>query len=167
MKRILCSLLVLSLLCAGVALADTNITTDGGTGETTITYTVPETPSEFTVLIPPSVSILQGQTSTTMEISIAGDSTLAADDTLSINLEKSANNFHLKLANGSDTIAYAVNKDGQPLSAGDTVLTWKSGESIPAPAKLTMAITENIEEKTAGDYTDTLTFTVVLETTNV
>lgn len=30
-----------------------------------------------------------------------------------------------------------------------------------------MAITENIEEKTAGDYTDTLTFTVVLETTNV
>ena len=28
MKRILCSLLVLSLLCAGVALADTNITTD-------------------------------------------------------------------------------------------------------------------------------------------
>ena len=158
MKRILCSLLVLSLLCAGVALADTEISTDGGTGETT---------SEFTVLIPPSVSILQGQTSTTMEISIAGDSTLAADDTLSINLEKSANNFHLKLANGSDTIAYAVSKDGQPLSAGDTVLTWESGESIPAPAKLTMAITENIEEKTAGDYTDTLTFTVVLETTNV
>ena len=124
MKRILCSLLVLSLLCAGVALADTEISTDGGTGETTITYTVPETPSEFTVLIPPSVSILQGQTSTTMEISIAGDSTLAADDTLSIYLEKSANNFHLKLANGSDTIAYAVSKDGQPLSAGDTVLTW-------------------------------------------
>lgn len=167
MKRILCSLLVLSLLCAGVALADTEISTDGGTGETTITYTVPETPSEFTVLIPPSVSILQGQTSTTMEISIAGDSTLTADDTLSINLEKSANNFHLKLANGSDTIAYAVSKDGQPLSAGDTVLTWESGESIPAPAKLTMAITENIEEKTAGDYSDTLTFTVVLETTNV
>ena len=45
MKRILCSLLVLSLLCAGVALADTNITTDGGTGETTLTYTVPEPPS--------------------------------------------------------------------------------------------------------------------------
>ena len=129
MKRILCSLLVLSLLCAGVALADTEISTDGGTGETTITYTVPETPSEFTVLIPPSVSILQGQPSTTMEISIAGDSTLAADATLSINLENSANKFHLKLA--------------------------------------TMAITENIEEKTAGDYTDTLTFTVVLETTNV
>lgn len=43
-----------------------------GPVETPITYTVPETPSEFTVLIPPSVSILQGQTSTTMEISIAG-----------------------------------------------------------------------------------------------
>ena len=96
-----------------------------------------------------------------------GEMCIRDSDTLSINLEKSANNFHLKLANGSDTIAYAVSKDGQPLSAGDTVLTWKSGESIPAPAKLTMAITENIEEKTAGDYTDTLTFTVVLETTNV
>ena len=66
-----------------------------------------------------------------------------------------------------DPQAMTVSKDGQPLSAGDTVLTWKSGESIPAPAKLTMAITENIEEKTAGDYSDTLTFTVVLETTNV
>ena len=70
-----------------------------------------------------------------MEISIAGDSTLAADDTLSINLEKSANNFHLKLANGSDTIAYAVSKDGQPLSAGDTVLTWdERRKPFPQPA---------------------------------
>lgn len=32
MKKIFCLLLTLSLLCMGVALADTEITTDGGTG---------------------------------------------------------------------------------------------------------------------------------------
>ena len=59
MKRILCSLLVLSLLCAGVALADTNITTDGGTGETTLTYTVPEPESNYTVIIPADVKFAE------------------------------------------------------------------------------------------------------------
>ena len=51
MKKIFCLLLALSLLCAGVALADTEITTDGGTGSTTVTYTVPEPGTEFVVII--------------------------------------------------------------------------------------------------------------------
>ena len=37
MKKPSCLFLALSLLCAGIALADTNITTDGGTGSTTVT----------------------------------------------------------------------------------------------------------------------------------
>ena len=158
MKRILCSLLVLSLLCAGVALADTNITTDGGTGSTTVTYTVPEAQTGYTVIIPASVTIPQGGTSTTMQISIGTGSTLESGKTLSVKLESSANNFSLKLAGGSDTIGYKVEKDSQTVNAGDAVLSWKGGEAIPAAATLTMELTESTDGKTAGDYSDTLTF---------
>ena len=42
MKKLICLLLTLSLLCAGIALADTQITTGVETGQTTIIYTVPE-----------------------------------------------------------------------------------------------------------------------------
>ena len=158
MKRILCSLLVLSLLCAGVALADTEITTDGGTGSTTVTYTVPEPGTGYTVVIPASVAILQGETSTTMQISVGAGSTLESGKTLSVKLESSANNFSLKLAGGSDTIGYKVEKDSQNLSANDEVLSWTGGEVIPAAATLTMELTESTDGKTAGDYSDTLTF---------
>ena len=158
MKRILCSLLVLSLLCAGVALADTNITTDGGTGETTLTYTVPEPESNYTVIIPADVKFAEEQTSTTMQISVGADSTLESGKTLSVKLESSANNFSLKLAGGSDAIGYKVEKDSQNLSANDEVLSWTGGEAIPAAATLTMELTESTDGKTAGDYSDTLTF---------
>lgn len=158
MKRILCSLLVLSLLCAGVALADTSITTDGGTGSTTVTYTVPEAQTGYTVIIPASVTIPQGGTSTTMQISVGAGSTLESGKTLSVKLESSANNFSLKLAGGSETIGYAVKKDGQAVNAGNAVLSWTGGEAIPAAATLTMELTESTDGKTAGDYSDTLTF---------
>ena len=141
MKRILCSLLVLSLLCAGVALADTNITTDGGTGETTLTYTVPEPESNYTVIIPADVKFAEEQTSTTMQISVGAGSTLESGKTLSVKLESSANNFSLKLTGGSDAIGYKVEKDNQAVNAGGEVLSWTGGEAIPAAAMLTMELT--------------------------
>ena len=70
MKKIFCLLLTLSLLCMGVALADTEITTDGGTGSNKVTYNVPEPGTGYTVVIPASVAIHQGETSTTMQISV-------------------------------------------------------------------------------------------------
>lgn len=158
MKKRICLLLALGLLCAGAALADTSITTDGGTGSTTVTYTVPEAQTGYTVIIPPSVSIPQGETSVTMQISVGADSTLESGKTLSVKLESSANNFILKLAGGSDTIGYKVEKDGQAVNAGDAVLSWKGGEAIPAATTLTMELTESTDGKTAGDYSDTLTF---------
>lgn len=158
MKKIFCLLLTMSLLCMGVALADTEITTEGGTGETTVNYTVPEPGTEFVVIIPPSVTIPQGETSATMQISVGAGSTLESGKTLSVKLESSANNFSLKLAGGSDTIGYKVEKDSQAVNAGDDVLSWTGGEVIPAAATLTMELTESTDGKTAGDYSDTLTF---------
>ena len=165
MKKIFCLLLALSLLCAGVALADTEITTDGGTGSTTVTYTVPEPGTGYTVVIPASVAIPQGETSTTMQISVGADSTLESGKTLSVKLESSANGFKLQLAEGSETISYKVEKDSQAVNAGDAVLSWKGGEAIPAAATLTMELTESTDGKTAGDYSDTLTFKLSLSVT--
>lgn len=167
MKRFFCLLLTLSLLCAGAALADTNITTDGGTGSTTVTYTVPETETtNYTVIIPASVNIPQGSTSATMQISVEDDSTLETGKTLSVKLDSSANDFNLTLTTGSDTIAYTVKKDSQPLSAGSDVLSWTGGEAIPTAATLTIALDEPTDGKTAGDYGDTLTFKLSLSTTS-
>ena len=100
----------------------------------------------------------QGGTSTTMQISIGTGSTLESGKTLSVKLESSVNNFSLKLAGGSDTIGYKVEKDSQAVNAGDAVLSWTGGEVIPAAATLTMELTESTDGKTAGDYSDTLTF---------
>ena len=158
MKKPICLLLALSLLCAGVALADTEITTDGGTGSTTVTYTVPEPGTGYTVVIPASVAIPQGETSTTMQISVGADSTLESGKTLSVKLESSANNFKLQLAEGSETISYKVEKDGQAVNASGDVLSWTGGQAIPEAATLTMELTESTDGKTAGDYSDTLTF---------
>ena len=158
MKKIFCLLLALSLLCAGVALADTEITTDGGTGSTTVTYTVPEPGTGYTVVIPASVAIPQGETSTTMQISVGADSTLESGKTLSVKLESSANGFKLQLAEGSETISYKVEKDGQAVNASGDVLSWTGGQAIPEAATLTMELTESTDGKTAGDYSDTLTF---------
>ena len=158
MKQLICLLLALSLLCAGVALADTEITTDGGTGSTTVTYTVPEPGTGYTVVIPASVAIPQGETSTTMQISVGADSTLESGKTLSVKLESSANGFKLQLAEGSETISYKVEKDGQAVNASGDVLSWTGGQAIPEAATLTMELTESTDGKTAGDYSDTLTF---------
>lgn len=163
MKKFLCLLLSLSLLCAGVALAETQVTTDGGTGETTVTYTVAEKPSEFTVTIPASVSIPQGETSTTMQISIEESSTLATGDTLTVTLQATANQFKLK--KDADTIGYKITKDVANITAGSEVLVWKHGEAIPEAATLTLTLTEAIDNKPAGEYSDTLTFEIGLKDT--
>ena len=160
MKKLLSLLVALSLLCTGTALAETQITENNGTGETMITYTVPEPVTSYTVTIPSSVSIPQGDSSATMQISIAADSTLETDKTLSVTLENSGNAFKLLHTSGSDTITYTVSKDSQTLDVGDTVLSWTEGEDIPGAATLTMALAESINGKAAGDYSDTLTFKV-------
>ena len=119
----------------------------------------------YTVVIPASVAIPQGETSTTMQISVGAGSTLESGKTLSVKLESSANNFSLKLTGGSDAIGYKVEKDNQAVNAGDAVLSWTGGEAIPAAATLTMALTESTGGKTAGEYSDTLTFKLSLGTT--
>lgn len=162
MKKTLSLLLALCLLCAGAALAEENqLTPDQQTGTTTVTYTVEEKPSEFVVTIPANVSIPQGATSATMQISIDAGSTLATGETLAITLESSANNFALKHADQADTLSYTVRQGGENVVAGGKILTWNQGEAIPSAAELTLTV-ESSEGHTPGEYTDTLTFKATL-----
>ena len=163
MKKPICLLLALSLLCAGIALADTNITTDGGTGSTnnlsqstTVTFDVPEPVTDYTVTIPASVAFVDDATTTNMTVTIGADSTLAVGATLQVTLESSANSFQLK--QGDNAIAYEIKQGGSSLSAGSAVLSWTQGEEIPAAATLNLEVTGPIGGLPYGSYTDTLTF---------
>ena len=123
MKKLICLLLALSLLCAGVALADTEINTDGGTGETTVTYTVPEAGTDYTVIIPPSVNFDAGTTAT-LSVSIAEGSTLAQKKELSVQLSDTKNFY--RLLNGDNEIRYEIWKESLRLSEGSEVLSWRA-----------------------------------------
>ena len=156
MKKLICLLLTLSLLCAGIALAENTIDPSNPSQNTTVTFDIPEPQTDYTVTIPASVACAGSATTTDMTVTIGADSTLAVGATLQVVLESSANSFQLK--QGDNAITYAVKKDSQTVNAGDAVLSWKGGEAIPAATTLTMELTESTDGKTAGDYSDTLTF---------
>ena len=97
MKKIFCLLLALSLLCAGVALAEENvIKPDTPSQNTTVTFDIPEPKTDYTVTIPASVAFVDDATTTNMTVTIGADSTLAVGATLQVTLESSANSFQLK-----------------------------------------------------------------------
>lgn len=156
MKKPICLLLALSLLCAGVALAENTIDTSTPSQDTTVIFEVPEPVTDYTVTIPASVAFVDDATTTNMTVTIGADSTLAVGATLQVTLESSANSFQLK--QGGSAIAYEIKQGGSSLSAGSTVLSWTQGEEIPAAATLNLEVTGPIDGPPYGSYTDTLTF---------
>ena len=157
MKKRICLLLTLSLLCAGVALAEENvIKPDTPSQNTTVTFDIPEPKTDYTVTIPASVTFVGDATTTSMTVTIGADSTLAVGATLQVTLDSSANSFNLK--QGDNAIAYQIEQGGSSLSAGSAVLSWTQGEEIPAAATLNLEVTGSIDGLPYGSYTDTLTF---------
>ena len=108
MKKLFSLLLSLSLLCAGVAVAENVIDVENPSQSTTVTFEVPEPETSYTVTIPASVSFIEDATTTSMSVTIGGDSTLAIGATLKVILENSSNSFQLK--QGDNAIAYAIKK---------------------------------------------------------
>ena len=157
-------MLTLSLLCAGVALAQENvIEPDTPSQNTTVTFDVPEPVTDYTVTIPASVAFVDDATTTNMTVTIGADSTLAVGATLQVTLESSANSFQLK--QGDNAIAYEIKQGGSSLSAGSEVLSWTQGEEIPAAATLNLEVTGSIDGLPYGSYTDTLTFKATVSAT--
>ena len=163
MKKLICLWLALSLLCAGIALAEeTVIAPDNLSQSTTVTFDVPEPETDYTVTIPASVGFVDDATTTSMTVTIGADSTLAVGATLQIVLESSANSFNLK--QGDNAIAYEIKQGGSSLSAGSAVLSWTQGEEIPTAATLNLEVTGSIDGLPYGSYTDTLTFKATVST---
>lgn len=163
MKKFLSLVLTLSLLCAGVALAQENvIKPDTPSQNTTVTFDVPEPVTDYTVTIPASVAFVDDATTTNMTVTIGADSTLAVGATLLVTLESSANSFQLK--QGGSAIAYQIEQGGSSLSAGSAVLSWTQGEEIPGAATLNLEVTGPIDGLPYGSYTDTLTFKATVST---
>ena len=162
MKKPICLLLALSLLCAGVALAENTIDTSTPSQDTTVIFEVPEPVTDYTVTIPASVAFVDDATTTNMTVTIGADSTLAVGATLQVTLESSANSFQLK--QGGSAIAYQIEQGGSSLSAGSAVLSWTQGEEIPTAATLNLEVTGSIDGLPYGSYTDTLTFKATVST---
>ena len=157
MKKPICLLLALSLLCAGIALAEEKVIDPNNLSQsTTVTFDVPEPVTDYTVTIPANVAFVDDATTTNMTVTIGADSTLAVGATLQVTLESSANSFQLK--QGDNAIAYQIEQGGSSLSAGSEVLSWTQGEEIPAAATLNLEVTGPIDDLPYGSYTDTLTF---------
>ena len=165
MKKLICLLLTLSLLCAGVALAENTIDTSTPSQDTTVIFEVPEPVTEYTVTIPSSVTFDEDMTTANMTVTIGADSTLAVGESLKVLLEQSANGFQLKQS--ENAIAYEIKKDGSRLSAGSEVLSWTQGEEIPGAATLNLEVTGSIDGLPSGAYTDTLTFKATVSTGGV
>ena len=163
MKKLFSLLLSLSLLCAGVAVAENVIDVENPSQSTTVTFEVPEPETSYTVTIPASVSFIEDATTTSMSVTIGGDSTLAIGATLKVILENSSNSFQRK--QGDNAIAYAIKKDGSALSTGSEVLTWTEGEAVPGAATLNLEVTGPIDDLPYGSYTDTLTFKATVSAT--
>lgn len=157
MKKRICLLLALSLLCAGIALAEEKVIDPNNLSQsTTVTFDVPEPVTDYTVTIPASVAFAGSATTTNMTVTIGADSTLAVGATLQVTLDSSANSFNLK--QDDNAIAYEIRQGGSKLGAGSAVLSWTQGEEIPAAATLNLEVTGSIDGLPYGSYTDTLTF---------
>lgn len=172
MKKILALVLTLCLLCGGVAVAENTNTTinqdsNNKTASTTVSYTIQANES-YTVTIPskvelkgasdPEPSELMG----TMTISLDATSFNVANKKISVTLTGKGSALKLK---GDDTkqISYAIAKNGSSISQNSVCLEWESfSASSTASTELTI-VTHGFgygKSLPAGDYTDTLTFTV-------
>ena len=181
MKKILIIFLALCLLCS-CALADT-IISETQTAETLVSYTI-EACKEYTVEIPPTITIGEDQTTTlTISLDARKYELNPGADALDIFvvLERAANGFHrdentnvetllLQHTNGTDTIEYIIlNENNEQLGYFSKVLDGLCDkEDMPLDtikyATITLKATPTGKEQ-PGDYTDTLTFLVVAKET--
>lgn len=154
MKKILAIIMTACLLCGAVALAESTITTDNGTGTTKLTLTIAET---FTITIPSELTINLSDTPTPLAVTVS-DYKLASTNQLAISAKTGGNgNIYLggSWYSGCPYIRLALVADG--------IDTWPTSNT---PLVFTANGTKNINLQLSdwtnaepGVYTDTLTLT--------
>ncbi len=151
MKRLTALVLVLALLCP---LGITAAATDGG--DTTMSYTVN---ANYTVTIPATVS------GNSASLSIDAAPVLEEGQKVVISIADSANyynGFRLKLKGADAYVGYTISDGTNTLAMGSVVLEQPAAAEQAATVNLTFT-----PEKAAyaGDYSDTLTFTIAVADT--
>ena len=149
MKKILCALLILSLIFCATALAEGTYDQDDKTATTTLTTTIagPDAPT-YTVVIPSTLAITPNTTSTPLTVRL-----VEAKNATSVTVTAEANG---SMANGSGgTINFTVDS---------TTLTFSNFNSLPSEKWMSIHITEaEWQQAPAGNYTGALTFTISAE----
>ena len=149
MKKILCALLILSLIFCATALAEGTYDQDDKTATTTLTTTIagPDAPT-YTVVIPSTRASTPNTTSTPLTVRL-----VEAKNAKSVTVTAEANG---SMINGSGgTINFTVNS---------TTLTFSNFNSLPSEKWMSIHITEaEWQQAPAGNYTGALTFTISAE----
>ena len=149
MKKILCALLILSLIFCATALAEGTYDQDDKTATTTLTTTIagPDAPT-YTVVIPSTLAITPNTTSTPLTVRL-----VEAKNAKSVTVTAEANG---SMTNGSgETINFTVDS---------TTLTFSNFNSLPSEKWRSIHITEaEWQQAPAGNYTGALTFTISAE----
>lgn len=166
MKKILALVLTLCLLCGGVAVAEnTTINQDSTskTANTTLSYTI-ATNETYTVTIPSKVELnnKDGALSGTVSVRLQTPNFNVSGKTITVKLTSSANDLKLKLANSKSEIPYTLKAAGKEYKADDILLNWTYGEKTDQTLTLVAQATVS-SNLPAGEYTDTLTFTVSVD----
>ena len=149
MKKILCALLILSLIFCATALAEGTYDQDDKTATTTLTTTIagPDAPT-YTVVIPSTLAITPNTTSTPLTVRL-----VEAKNAKSVTVTAEANG---SMTNGSGgTINFTVDS---------TTLTFSNFNSLPSEKLMSIHITEaEWQQAPAGNYTGALSFTISAE----
>lgn len=149
MKKILCALLILSLIFCATALAEGTYDQDDKTATTTLTTTIagPDAPT-YTVVIPSTLAITPNTISTPLTVRL-----VEAKNAKSVTVTAEANG---SMTNGSGgTINFTVDS---------TTLTFSNFNSLPSEKWMSIHITEaEWQQAPAGNYTGALTFTISAE----
>ena len=149
MKKILCALLILSLIFCATALAEGTYDQDDKTATTTLTTTIAGSDAPtYTVVIPSTLAITPNTTSTPLTVRL-----VEAKNAKSVTVTAEANG---SMTNGSGgTINFTVDS---------TTLTFSNFNNLPSEKWMSIHITEaEWQQAPAGNYTGALTFTISAE----
>ena len=149
MKKLLCALLILSLMFCAIALAEGTYDENDSTASTTLTTTIkgPDAPT-YTVIIPSTLEIEPNATNTALTVQLT-----EVANAESIAVETAANG---SMTNGSGgTIDFTVTPNK---------LSFSNFNTLPSSKTMTINITEEEWQQAApGDYTGTMSFTISAE----
>ena len=177
MKKLFAMMLALCLLCGAGALAEeVNTVTGNGDANTKVSYTVAPV-EEFTVTIPASMNLaltdVQGSQALkgTLQCSLDAskiNTAFAIDVKLTGAANGSSNENTYYLAKDAEKVPYTLfsgDRDNPsamyPARLGTALLHWAFGTTEETTAScVMMAIADPEAFKAAGEYTDTLTFTI-------